>query len=184
MSTDIFRRIETITDFATLVPVAHELATLKGWWPTNHDDRPTDEIIANYHAEISEAWEEYRGDRLNTWYQPDGKPEGFFVELADLVIRIADATGSEHRETSYPVSAFDLARVQHAERAFYKYIDGRSPAGVICELHEAIAECQYPWAVYICERYAKNNGVDFYAIVREKMAYNAGRPYRHGGKLA
>lgn len=36
--------------------------------------------------------------------------------------------------------------------------------------------------IYILE-WAEKERVDMEAVIREKMAYNRTRPYRHGGKL-
>ena len=55
-----------------------------------------DEKLALIHSELSEALEEVRDagsdfDRLRTIrHREDGKPEGFAVELADAIVRIAD----------------------------------------------------------------------------------------------
>ena len=71
---------------------AHETAKEKGW----HDKEVTvSEFIANTHTELSEAFEEYRAGRplRNIRMSEDGKPEGFAVELADVIIRIADTCG-------------------------------------------------------------------------------------------
>lgn len=77
---------------------AHATACEKGW----HDKEVTiPEYISNLHGEVSEAFEEYRngnkadeiifvgneGERL--------KPTGIPIELADVVIRIADMCFSE-----------------------------------------------------------------------------------------
>lgn len=84
--------------------------TLKQWmYECFHGIRRTTEIpvavmIANVHRELSEAWEEYTGQREEhqaqdqppTWIyhtnpingDPPNKPEGFVVELADVVIWI------------------------------------------------------------------------------------------------
>jgi len=71
---------------------AHETAKEKGW----HEKEVTvSDFISNTHAELSEAFEEYRAGmplkeiRVNE----DGKPEGFPTELADIFIRIADFCG-------------------------------------------------------------------------------------------
>lgn len=57
----------------------------KGW----NDDRSPGELIALMHSELSEALEEYRHDPdVRKTYIKNAKPEGFFVELADCMIRI------------------------------------------------------------------------------------------------
>jgi len=80
-----------------LVERAHKTAKEKGWW---EGERDLGEVLANVHAEVSEAWEEYRhGADLTEirlkWDEHDGlKPEGFPVELADILIRVADLAGA------------------------------------------------------------------------------------------
>jgi NTP pyrophosphatase (non-canonical NTP hydrolase) len=82
----------------------HKMAVKKGWWddPIVHAEqcpmvmrRSIGDQFANFHAEISEAWEEYRnGHAMNEIYYndgpDDGKPEGVPIELADCIIRILD----------------------------------------------------------------------------------------------
>lgn len=81
----------------------HELARLKGWWPTRSAIDPrTDDVLAKLalvHSEVSEAVEEARvlppsalGDIR--YRESDGKPEGCGIELADAVIRIMDLCGA------------------------------------------------------------------------------------------
>ena len=130
-----------------LVKEAHENAAKHGFW----DDPPAfGTSIALIHSELSEALEEVRAGRPAKYYpcnaggvccEDDGsascgsrvwnpetpdifckakshKPEGYAVELADAVIRIADLCG------------------------------------------------------YM--------GIDLETVIREKMEYNATRPYKHG----
>lgn len=42
------------------------------------------------HSEASEALEDYRDDAMAVRFRDDGKPEGFPIELADIVIRVCD----------------------------------------------------------------------------------------------
>jgi hypothetical protein len=170
--------IAKVTDWDALVRVSHNMALEKGWWSDGVASRPIEEIIANFHSEVSEAWEEYRAGRMATWYSGDAaeslrsgkipKPEGFCVELADLVIRIADAVGA-HR---IDVDCEFAASSQHNLSEF------------VCWLHDLIANENFHWAIEECFYFADCNQHDLWATIREKLAYNATRPYRHGGKKA
>lgn len=73
-----------------LVSRAHENAVRHGFW-----DKPPEfgTAIALIHSELSEALEEHREGK-NAYYVEIGKPEGYAVELADAVIRIADLCGA------------------------------------------------------------------------------------------
>ena len=79
-----------------LIIDSHKTSISKGWW--ENPDRNIGELLALIHSEISEALEVYReqgNDGLKKiWTENDGKPEGFTIELADAVIRIADLCGA------------------------------------------------------------------------------------------
>ena len=166
----LIRDIDTVKDFQSLVPVAHEMAVSKGWWQDGINNRSIDEIVANYHAEVSEAWEEYRAGRMSTWYAAgSAKPEGFWIEIADLLIRIADAVGAGRETTG------------RGKVAPYGHFPGDASLFIVV-LHCRIGNVRS--VISLCERFASLNNVNLYAAVREKLRYNATRPYRHGGKLA
>lgn len=73
-----------------LIRLAHGMAKEKGWWDGSDHNIP--EKLCLIHSEVSEALEAYRiGGDLQDW---EGvKPDGFAIELADAVIRIADLCG-------------------------------------------------------------------------------------------
>ena len=104
-----------------LMKESYKTAKEKGWW---EEERNFGEVIALCHSELSEVLEDYRDGRLfdEIFYTPEGKPCGIPVEVADLLIRIAD----------------------------------------MCEAYRIPVE----------------------EALKVKMAYNKGRPYRHGNKKA
>ena len=180
---------------------AHALAREKGWWDHARDP---DEVFANFHAEISEAWEEYRSGEPITevrffrdsvqsvdvdMSQPQSpnyllmpslpahyKPTGFFVELADLVIRIADAAQAWGRKLRCEADVVD---------------EEKTVAALVCVLHGKIHHARYSleyhqdgvadlaYAVELCFDFAKRHNVDLWSVIRLKAAFNATRPRKH-----
>lgn len=69
----------------------HANATAHGWYEQPNPNIP--EKLMLVVSEVSEALEEYRNGRLDTWQGEGGKPEGFGIELIDALIRILDLAG-------------------------------------------------------------------------------------------
>jgi hypothetical protein len=80
-----------------LVTEAHETAVSKGWWDDAPPTMSPESVAAKLclvHGEISEALEEVRRNPdLAHVYEHDGKPEGFLIEIADVMVRLGDLIG-------------------------------------------------------------------------------------------
>ena len=92
----------------------HRLAVQKGWWDQAESgdgmlpsERNVPELLCLIHSEVSEALECYRKGEMMFTVAENGKPEGFWVEIADVVIRILDLAGA------YQVDLEHILEVKH-----------------------------------------------------------------------
>lgn len=170
--------IVRVSDWDSLVEVSHAMAVDKDWWRDGKESRPLDEITNNFHSEVSEAWEEFRAGRIDTWHNGSPaaalaagslpKPEGFWVEIADLLIRMADAAGAHRVEIG---DIYDCG-CHEDYRAF------------INSLHVDLVNREYGQVLHSCFAFAAENDRDLWSTIVAKLRYNATRPSRHGGKRA
>jgi NTP pyrophosphatase (non-canonical NTP hydrolase) len=115
-----------------LVEQSHCLAKQKGWWAPGAVLPNIPEKLALIHSEVSEALEAYRDNDMGTRLKVTGfntdselpvmKPVGFPIELADVVIRVADLCGH------LGIDLEDAIRVKHEYNRTRAYRHGGKKA--------------------------------------------------------
>lgn len=169
------------------IAAIHANAVAHGFWKPGSE--PTfGEYCALIHEEISEAFSAWRNGEPDE-YVKDGKPEGVWVELADVVIRCADLLGHTEHETE-PFDDIVYSRLTGLlgkldEHKFAAYItmlhDILTKANESISLRSSNLTLEY-LAVCIYAM-ADIRGIDLDAIIDRKCAYNATRPHRHGKRM-
>jgi len=169
-----------------LAKEAHENAIAHGFY----EDPDPERLFALIHDELSEAIEEERNgaglwDVAANWDDGMGHV-GVAEELADFVIRLLDYAA--YRRLTIPTAqsivpvydnlprlvnvlhdmVCDIWRAQAATPGKYEAAWGRTTANLI---HTAIETV---------EAYLDDRCVDLWVAVREKMAYNRTREWKHG----
>lgn len=160
--------IESVTNWDALCRVAHGMMRDKGWWEDG--ERPLHWMRLLIASEIAEAVECLRDGRIETWYQPTGKPEGFWVELADMLIRIADAVGA---------GVMECGCVGSVDYGMGDNFDLRLGLDTVLFdlVNDELSQCaRTTFAMAVSHQH------DLWATIREKLAYNATRPHKHGRK--
>lgn len=201
--------------YKALIEASHSQAVKSGWWEGGIEARSLDDQFNNFHAEVSESWEEYRAGRMATWYSKNGvavkehdlaevdgmmqcniaalhktepewapaKPEGFWVEIADLLIRLADTCGAYEVDVDdFDATTWikDVAAIPAFVASLHRHIESLREDWDQGDKHDL-----YAGTILDCSFAAANHaGVDLWAVIEEKMAYNATRSFRHGGKKA
>lgn len=176
-------------DLAQMQTEVHALAYAKGWYEDRdlNDQDVRESMLALIHSEISEALECVRQGQLTAAYDAAAlaqvccderdistvKPEGLPSELADIVIRTLDYCAAFNVPT--PTRRLPTA--------------GETPGctpteagAVISGMHRKCAALDFETLVAVCFALAFVYGIDLDAAIREKHAFNATRPHRHGGK--
>ena len=177
-----------------LVAESYGIAKEKGW---NDKEKSISAFTLLMQSEVAEVIEEYRKNKGvgEIWYeihheadgvhyctkgQPCDKPCGIPVEIADLVIRVADYCGKKGvdlelqcNRSPEPEHTIDfeewLARINYAlSQAWAGTIPG--------------TEFWLGMTVKYAFRTASACDIDLWAVIKEKTAYNRTRSYRHGNK--
>lgn len=157
-----------------------------------------DRVLAKHalmHTELAEACDCIEADDL-PMYIEDGKPEGFAVEMVDLIVRICDTTAALGLTLDVDFSrvagmrpAIEIQQSDENYTAALLWI-GR----VRCMIDQATEAARVDaWEDYA--RHLSNVVLytasiviglecDLETALTTKLAYNKTRPHRHGGKQA
>lgn len=189
-------------------------AQLKGW---RSSPRGIMEFNFNATGELAEAWEEFRKQKLDLYFsEPSNpgkeydnsimpevdlepgrfKPEGFWVELADLVIRLADTITEFELPNTLNLGLFEDTVANLDEHGGLSLMRGLSE--VKYALRE-LDQCEKDDVTFVqftnlttvpcdvvvaCFTFAEIYDVDLWSLLDLKMRYNDTRAARHGGKVA
>jgi len=184
-------------DTTAIQAEAYTTACAKGW-----HERPlvTDGVIdhdrvlakiALMHSEIGEAVDAAGADELEMYIDPGtGKPEGFVVEIADLILRICDTcealARSPVRHALLGLPPRDTSETPRILRDVFK--SARRELDRATEVVRVDGWAGFDFRmgsiITLCEHACARMGLDLDGAVAAKMAYNKTRPHRHGGKQA
>ena len=170
---------------------ANEAARQVGWG--DGPERSFAEHLLLMHAEITEVYDEFdSGHGPTQIYEHNGKPEGIPIELADVCIRICDYLLTiglslsdfvdRNQETivgnyNAPLPSLVARWHRYLSQALELWRKGgepNDPASGIADRLAALWVDIQGWFQY--------HEMDMEQVIRRKIAFNATRPYRHGGK--
>jgi hypothetical protein len=102
-----------------LTAKAYERAVKSGWWTEEKHSSVYHMLMV---TEIAEATESCRKKEPHFFFGEDGKPDGESVELADVVIRIADYFGHKGWDLDHIVNVKmrynEIRPHKHGDKAF------------------------------------------------------------------
>lgn len=201
------------TEILELAKEVHTNAKNHGWWEGKLDTTPTtsglvglilapvdyEEKMVLIASEVAEAFEEYRKPNIGIAevYFKDGKPEGFPIEMADAFIRVLDLMGAL---TSSGINGWNFSDLNSSEIESAKPLIrirtlGPDVGGHCFQILRTIVACYdmdleilkhnyLPYVLEAIEQACLDLNIDLVEAVTLKTAYNATRPYRHGGLRA
>lgn len=161
------------TDWKAMRDLVHQTAIEHGW---HESKRSFSEYACLFHCELSEAVEELRkGQGHEHYYGENGKPEGYYVELTDCIIRILDWMGEEDilpENITIPMQESEITEIARAH--FYV-----SEAWNLIE--QRLSGLTYMSALLcVLTGILESHGQNVEELIREKNEFNRGRSWKHG----
>lgn len=185
----------------------HENAVKHGFWADGKMDS-IDHVTNLIVSEWSEAVQEDRKQLPYHYFligpacdeqgcpdEPDGpmictegacilgkKPEGVAVEIIDGIIRILDwmeANGYRAADLHYEEPEEENVKKEYTLDALISVLNYYTASAGVQEQIEDQSACLFG-ALNEAATWLALQGLDVEALIREKMSYNAGRPYLHG----
>ena len=150
-----------LTRFAVDV---YENARAKGFWDKERTETEQRMLCT---SEIFEAFEEWRGGRMEIWFRVENpKPEGFVIELADVVIRCLDW----------------ICHKGQSVRLWNMRVDDEAVDVLDACVRDYYAGMGENWLISQITCLADELSLDLWEAMKIKHAYNLTRPPMHGGK--
>lgn len=142
-----------------------------------------DEKLFLVATELAEAFEIYRDGKGfdDVWTEGTAKPEGFSVEMADAYIRVLDLMGAKQL-VPLDIDIVTDGREPMVGRLFMVPLKLLSNCCSTVS-DRGLGEGLSTILAHI-EGMSRELKFDLRSAVKQKMAYNETRPYRHGNKKA
>lgn len=191
-------------DVTAFFKACHQCSLDHGWWDDKYSDAADPKLwlgekLALTIGECIEASAEER----KFYFGDKGKPEGFIIECADIVIRLADLCGRAGVLDDVPYDAntsyrYEITWESGQRRLFnnlqsdYPFMAFIVPINACLEAFRRGADWKrvaantlyflYEESFYACAE--PDNESAFHKALIQKYEYNLSRPYRHGGLRA
>ena len=167
------------TELNRLAKEAYQNSYDHGWHET---EREPEEVIALFHSEISEAFEDYRDSNLELKILESGKPVGLPSEIADIAIRLLDIYGQFHIEPQPYI--IDASGESWNNRSIswwiYQFHYELRNALNGSTFNAKVFDSLFGLLFIFCDKF----DIDLMNAIEIKHQYNKTRPYRHGNKKA
>lgn len=187
-----------LTDSVTeLSKISNQIAHEKGWWDTPRSkaaisllvQTEISEIIEEYRKnhEVNEVWYEKTYSKEGVEYTTVGekgdKPCGIPIELADVVIRIADYSAEQGYDLDQALGRLPALENYDSLEEYLVRISWAISMAWNADSHGVLTEDFFlAIAIRYAFRLAYDFNIDIWSAIAEKTGYNQRRPYRHGNK--